>query len=326
LGFCNIAPLRYHFFAMNFKKLVLPIALGIDILIGDPPNRYHPVAWMGSLISWLRRYSPKNGEREKFLFGTILTLGGASLVVAIGSFLTWVLERLPFPLGSILEAALLKATFSLRGLDRAAGEVQVALERDNLPKARRLVSWHLVSRDTSQLSASQVAAATIESVAENASDSTVAPLFFYSLGGLPAALAYRFANTADAMLGYRDAEREWLGKFPARFDDLLNFIPARLTGLLIVLAAKITGDPSSRTREIMRRDARSTESPNAGYPMSAMAGALGVELEKEGQYTLGAGLRPPNPQDIQRSRTLLMLTVGMAAALFYVFRKLTKDE
>jgi len=311
---------------MNCKSLILPIALTIDLLFGDPPNRYHPVAWMGSLIGWLRQFTPQSGEREKFLFGTILTLGGAGLMAAIGVMISKIAQLLPRSLRYLLEAALLKATFSLRGLDRAAGEVQMALEGDDLPEARRLVSWHLVSRDTSQLDESQVAAATIESVAENASDSIIAPLFYYSLGGLPTALAYRFANTADAMLGYRDAEREWLGKFPARFDDVLNFIPARLTGLLIVLAAKLSGDNANQSLEIMQRDAVTTESPNAGYPMSAMAGALGVELEKQGQYNLGAGMRAPHSNDIKRARNLLTIVVSLAVGLFVLVGKMATDE
>ena len=296
--------------------MAIPIALVIDITFGDPPNRYHPVAWMGNLIAWIRRKAPKDGDQVKFAFGALSILGGTALLAGIGELVSKLCQRMPFPLNGLLEAVALKSTFSLSGLDRASSQVQQALERDNLPEARRLLSWHLVSRDTSNLNASQVAAATIESVAENASDSIIAPLFYYTLGGLPAVLSYRFANTADAMLGYRDAEREWLGKFPARFDDVLNFIPARLTGFLIALAARLSGDASAQSIRIIKRDARLTESPNAGYPMSAMAGALGVELEKAGQYNLGAGLRSPNSKDIQKSRHLLAMSVGLATALF----------
>ena len=237
-------------------------------------------------------------------------------MLAIGSAFIRVAKQLPWPLGLLLEAIALKTTFSWRGLDQAASEVQQALEQDDLPEARRLVSWHLVSRETSQLDESQVAAATIESVAENASDGFIAPLVYYSLGGLPAALAYRYANTADAMLGYRDIEREWLGKFPARFDDLLNFIPARLTGLLIVLATKLIGLDSGRSKRIMFRDARTTDSPNAGYPMSAMAGSLGVVLEKSGQYKLGAGNPPPKAYDIGKSRKIFAFATALAVGLF----------
>jgi adenosylcobinamide-phosphate synthase len=194
--------------------------------------------------------------------------------------------------------------------------VQHALEGQKLTEARRLLSWHLVSRDTSQLNESQISAAAIESIAENTSDGMIAPLFFYVLGGLPAAFAYRFANTVDSILGYHDTEYEWLGKFPARFDDMLNFVPARLTGLFIVLSAPFYRASLTKAWNIMWRDSRKTASPNAGIPMSAMAGALGVELEKVDHYRLGQSLRSPSVHDLPRARCLLYVSVWMATLTF----------
>jgi adenosylcobinamide-phosphate synthase len=245
-------------------------------------------------------------------------LVGLAVVCGTGLALNWLVSHLPLPLNWLLTALVLKTTFSLRGLNRAAGEVQAALERNDLQEARRLLSWHLVSRDTSQLSAEQVAAAAVESVAENASDSLVAPLFFYAIGGLPLALAYRFANTADAMLGYHDPEREWFGKIPARLDDVLNFIPARLSGLLLVCAAALSGNSAGNAWLIMFRDARLTASPNAGFPMSAMAGAISIELEKVGHYRLGVGLNVPQTSDLRRARRVYSFTAALAAILFTV--------
>lgn len=223
-----------------------------------------------------------------------------------------------------MEAALLKMTLSARGLTRAAGEVQSALEDNNLPEARRRLSWHLVSRDTSQLDASRVAAATIESVAENSSDGIVAPLFYYALGGLPAALAYRFVNTADAMLGYRDPDHEWLGKAPARLDDVANLLPSRIAAGLLMLAAPLAGADAWRAWRIFQRDKGRTASPNAGRPMSAMAGALNVELEKVGHYKLGAGLRPAVPADVGRSVRLVVLATGLGVGLLVAGLSLTR--
>jgi adenosylcobinamide-phosphate synthase len=192
--------------------------------------------------------------------------------------------------------------------------VQSALEEEKLSEARRLLSWHLVSRDTSGLDAAHISAAAIESVAENASDGSIAPLFFFALGGLPFALAYRFLNTADSMLGYHNAALEWLGKFPARLDDMFNWAPARLAGSCIVLASFFARQASGKTAwRILRRDARLTMSPNAGFLMSAMSGALGVELEKIGHYTLGRGLRQCTPDDLTRARRILRIAVGLAA-------------
>jgi len=288
------------------------LALFLDLLLGDPPNRVHPTAWMGSLIAFLMRFRPRGNRLAELAYGVFVLLVGVALSVLAGIAITQLINSL-IPnyqlLITLITALALKLTISLRGLDRAARDVQSALEADNLPEARKLLSWHLVSRDTSQLDESKVSAAAIESVAENASDGIIAPLFFFALGGLPAAFAYRFINTADSMLGYHDEEREWLGKVPARLDDLLNFIPARLAGLFIALSAPFCGASLTQAWKIMWRDSNQTASPNAGIPMSAMAGALGVELEKINHYALGKGLRLPTSADLARARRILVVAV-----------------
>ncbi len=293
----------------------LGLALILDLLLGDPPNRYHPVAWMGTAIGAARRRAPRQGRLAQFLYGAGLGLGGPAALVGLGYLLEGALDRLPVPLGWLAAAALLKTTFSVRGLAAAAGQIEQALNQGDLSEARRLVGWHLVSRDTSTLDETQVAAATIESVAENTSDGIVAPLLYYALGGLPAALAYRFANTADAMLGYHNPAYEWLGKAPARLDDLANLLPARIGAGLITGAAALAGENARQSWRIWRRDAGKTASPNAGHPMSAMAGALGVELEKVGHYRLGAGGSPPAPGDIRRAVRLMRLVPILLAGL-----------
>ena len=298
--------------------MILFLALAFDFLFGDPPNRFHPTAWMGNLIRFLLRFRPNGNLMAEFFYGIFILLVGILLTAGAGFGVQFIASSLPFWIGILLQAIFLKLTLSLRGLDRAAKEVQLALEEKKLSEAQRLLSWHLVSRDTSQLTESQVSAAAIESVAENASDGIIAPLFFYAIGGLPAAFAYRFANTADSMLGYRDAEREWLGKFPARFDDLLNFIPARLTGLFIILSAPFCKASFQGAWRIMWRDSSQTASPNAGIPMSAMAGALGVELEKVNHYQLGKGLRGASANDITRARRILSVAVLLSALVFLI--------
>jgi adenosylcobinamide-phosphate synthase len=303
-------------FAVRQVAVPVLLALLLDVLFGDPPNRAHPTVWMGGFITRLARVRPHGRPTAEFLFGTCLLLSGLLLCVAAGGAVTWLAGRLPSWPAMLVQALVLKSTFSARGLDRAAKAVEAALRAGDLPEARRLLSWHLVSRDTTRLDEARVSAATIESVAENASDGMVAPLLFHALGGLPLALAYRFANTADSMLGYRDPAREWLGKPAARLDDLLNLIPARLTGLLIVAAACLTGADGRGAWRILRRDAGRTASPNAGVPMSAMAGALGVELEKVGHYVLGAGLRAPGAEDVRRARRLFHVAAALAASSF----------
>lgn len=294
--------------------MVVLLAVLADLALGDPPNRWHPTAWMGSAIVWAGRLRPRaRGPVTDLVAGSVLAVGGTLAAAGAGMAVERLAARLPRPVGTLTVAAALGTTISIRGLDRAAAAVEGSLTAGDLAAARRLLAWHLVSRDTTALSASQVAAATIESVAENASDGVVAPLAWYVAGGLPAALAYRFANTADAMLGYRDPDHEWYGKAAARLDDALNLVPARLTALLLVLAAPIAGGSPAAAWSIMRRDGRRTASPNAGLPMSAMAGALSVSLEKAGCYRLGGGLPDPGPADLRRARNVARTALALGA-------------
>lgn len=298
------------------------VAVAVDTFLPDPPNRFHPVAWMGSAIAAAQRRAPQRGKGRQLLFGGLLALSGSAIVACCGMLLNRLLEWLPDPFRWLGGGLLLKLMLSLRGLAEAGLLIRAALVARDLPEARRLLAWHLVSRDTGRLDASQVAAATIESVAENASDGFVGPLLYYALFGLPGAFAYRFANTADAMVGYRDPAHEWLGKVPARLDDLLNLLPARLTALALVAAAALSGEDSGRAVAIWRRDRRRTASPNAGHPMSVAAGALGVALEKTGHYTLGAGLLPPAAVDIGRMVRLLRpaALLALAASMVLAWR------
>jgi adenosylcobinamide-phosphate synthase len=297
--------------------IALYLALLLDLALGDPPNRYHPVAWMGWLILAMRRLAERKSRQpwSKLAWGVGLVATGLAISIAAGCLMEAGLARLPKIAGWLGEALALKMTLSLRGLAQAARRVGRSLEAGDLAGARAWLYQHLVSRDASQLDESAVAAAAVESVAENASDSVVAPLLYYALAGLPGALAYRFVNTADALVGYRDQRHEWLGWPAARLDDLLNLVPARLTAVLMMLAAPLVGGSTARGWGIWWRDARLTASPNAGHPMSVAAGVLGIELEKAGHYRLGSGLAVATPRDIARSVRLLYATVGCLVAL-----------
>jgi adenosylcobinamide-phosphate synthase len=253
----------------------------------------------------------------QLLYGALVAIGGTLGALSAGRLAEKMTKRLPPPLNWLTQGALLKMTFSVGRLTGVARQIETTLtaEERHLVEARRLVAWHLVSRDTSRLDAHQVAAATIESVAESTSDGIMAPLLAYAVFGLPGAMAYRFANTADSMLGYRDAAREWLGKVPARLDDALNVVPARVTAFLITLGAALVGENARNAWRTWRRDSGKTASPNAGHPMSAMAGALEVELEKVDHYTLGRGHRSPRAGDIGRAVKVTQAVVGLGIPL-----------
>jgi adenosylcobinamide-phosphate synthase len=290
----------------------LLIALLLDLIFGDPPNRFHPVAAMGTFIRWMASHAPASGHIRQFLYGALLIIAGLMLSVLPLIILNiWLSHYLWLAVG--VNALLLKASFSLRRLLEAGRDVETALARDDLPEAQRVVSWHLVSRETRKLDAGHVASAAAESLAENLADSFIAPLLAFAVGGLPLAWAYRFINTADAMIGYHDEKHEYLGKFAARLDDLLNWVPSRLSGVLIVLAAPVVrGNITSAWRVMLAQHARAA-SPNAGWPMSAAAGALGVTLEKMGHYRLEGGPSLPDVHTLHRARQLVFAAATLGA-------------
>ncbi len=292
--------------------LALPLAFALDALAGEYPNLLHPVVWMGNAIGALERLAPKGGRAAQFAHGLLMALGVPALFAAAAWGLLALLR--PWPLAALAaELLLLKSTFAVRALGAAAGEVRAALERDDLPSARHALR-SLCSRDPSSLTEPQLAAAAIESVAENLSDSLVAPLFWYAVAGLPGAIAYRAINTLDASIGYR-GRYEWLGKASARLDDLANLVPARLTAALLLAAGAVAGGRARDGVRILWRDGGRTESPNAGRPMAAMAGLLGVELSKVDHYRLGDPLVPVGASTISRAWRVTRLASALALIL-----------
>jgi adenosylcobinamide-phosphate synthase len=295
---------------------VLWLAVALDLLLGDPPSRYHPVAWIGRLIALGRRLSARVPRELLVLYGVLLiTVVTIIAVMAALAFQT-VAGRLPWPLDLVAQAWLLKCSFSIRGLVTAVWRVRDGLEARDLEAARAAVGRDLVSRPVDDLDEAATASAAVESLAENLTDSWVAPLCFYLVAGLPGAWAYRAVNTADAMIGYREGALEQLGGASARLDDLLNLLPSRLAALAVVAGARIGGESGPRAWTVWRRDGGATSSPNAGQTMAAMAGALGVTLEKRGHYRLGDG-PPPDVAVLDRAVGVFATAaaVTLAAAL-----------
>jgi adenosylcobinamide-phosphate synthase len=295
---------------------VLLVALAIDVILGDPPNPIHPVFWLGKAISLQLRLAPRHSPRAQLAYGAAIVILTLGLLGAGAYFLLDYLREVSTPGYVVLAAFLLKSTFSIRGLDRAALKVKRALEEGDLDQARQELG-SLVSRDTKGLDQSCIVSATVESASENTSDSFVAPLLCFLLLGVPGAVAYRVVNTFDAMIGYH-GQYEYLGKFAARLDDVLNFIPSRISALLIVLAAYVSRKDGRRAWQTMLRDAAKTESPNAGWPMSAAAGALRTRLEKAGHYQLGDPNNPLTPGMIVSAVRLVNVVAIMWVGLCLV--------
>jgi len=286
---------------------MLSIALAVDLVLGEPPRPIHPVVWMGKVASFLEKRGAEQPRLVQFVYGLGMSLFLVGLFAASTYFILFYLKSLSFVAYVIIGAALLKSTFSLKELRGAALRVKELLLREKLDEARCEL-YSLVSRDTGGLPEPLVVSATVESVAENTCDSFVAPLFYFLLFGVPGAIAYRVVNTLDAMVGYR-GKYEYLGKFASKLDDVLNFIPARLTALLLVLASFLSGRGARASWQVALSEHSRTESPNAGWTMAAVAGALNVQLEKVGHYKLGKAGVPLIPGTIDASLKLIQMAV-----------------
>lgn len=251
------------------------------------------------------------------------TWSGACLVAAGGCGSWFVGERLAkSPRRYLRGAVALSWVISLRELVAAGRRVRAALEAGDLQGARASLGKDLVSRDTSALAAGEVVGAAVQSLAENLNDAFVAPLFWALIGGPGAAYAYRFVNTADAVLGYRTPELHHFGWAAARTDDLLGWLPARLAAAGIVMAAPLTSASAAGAIRAIRSSAGATPSPNGGWPMAAAAGALDVRLEKRGAYVLHPRGREPRVADLRRAEGLVLsaaaVTVGLMVGMWRI--------
>jgi adenosylcobinamide-phosphate synthase len=302
--------------ALGSGPAALAVALVLDGALGEPPEAVHPVVWMGRAVGALIPPDPPRAGLATLLRGAGTALGGAALSAAAAGGLALAARRAPRWLRSAVEGVELWPLLALRTLLRAAERVGDALQDGDLAGARDELRW-LVGRDRAELSAALIASAAVESVAENLSDSVIAPLLYARLGGPAGAALHRFANTADAMVGYRDRHRLG-GRVAARLDDLLGLVPARATGLLVAAAAPAGGGSPAAAIRALRRDGAQTASPNAGRPMAAMAGALGVRLEKPGHHVLNPQGAAPTAADVGRSvriaRAATVLALGGVAA------------
>ncbi|MFC1916631.1 cobalamin biosynthesis protein [Chloroflexota bacterium] len=287
--------------------LILSLALIIDLALGEPPRPIHPVAWMGKVTSFLERGGTGQSRSAQFVYGTGMTLFLIGLFTTATYFMLFYLKSLSFVAYVVMGSALLKSTFSMKELRVVALSIKEFLLTEKLDEARRELR-SLVSRDTQHLPKPLLVSATIESVAENTCDSFVAPLFYFLLFGVPGAIAYRVVNTLDAMVGYR-GKYEYLGKFASKLDDVLNFIPARLTALLFIVASFLSGRGARASWQVALSEHSKTESPNAGWTMAAVAGALNVQLEKVGHYKLGKANVPLIPETIDVALKLMLISM-----------------
>ena len=298
----------------------------LDFLFGDPVWLYHPVRLIGNFISFgekkLRGIFGKK-EKGELAAGTVLWFLTAGFSFVIPFLVLWGAQRLHPALRFLIESFWCYQILAARCLVRESGKVYDRLKEKDLPGARKAVSM-IVGRDTENLTEEGVTKAAVETVAENTSDGVTAPLLFLILGGAPFGFLYKAVNTMDSMLGYKNEKYLYFGRFPAKMDDVFNFIPSRVTALFMIAAAFLTGMDGKNAWMIWRRDRRKHASPNSAQTESVCAGALRVRLAGDAVYFgklhkkeyLGDPLRPIEPEDIRRAGRLMYVTAFLVLLVF----------
>jgi len=296
--------------------LVVFFALILDFILGDPKNRFHPTVLIGKLIEKIVPYTINHSPNSEKSRGIILVIIVLGIVITLVSFISLGFSNIMYIISFNLVASaitigvgalLLKTTIAIRGMEEHATAVMDAIENGDLDSARNNLAM-IVKRNTRDLDKNHVISGTLESIGENTVDGITGPLFYFAFFGLPGAFAYRAVNTIDSMIGYKNSIFKNVGWFGANCDKILNYLPARITGLVMILGAMILGNDWKGSYQIMKRDGLKPESPNSGYPMAALAGALGAKLEKINQYTLGEGNQKLNKDHIKSAIALMKVT------------------
>lgn len=306
----------------------LPMLVGfvIDIFVGDPYNFPHPIRAIGTLIAKLEKF-----VRERF---KNLRKGGVflALIVLIVSTLVplavlFVCHKINIYLGLAVESVMCWQLVAARCLQKESMKVCRAVEEKDIEKARKAVSM-IVGRDTDVLDETGIVKAAVETVAENTSDGVTAPIMYIALGGVPLGFFYKAANTMDSMIGYTNEKYNDIGRFAAKLDDVLNFIPSRLTALAMILSAYLLGADGKNAAKIWKRDRRKHASPNSAQTESVCAGALDIRLAGDAYYFgelhkkefIGDDIRTPESEDIRRANRLMYCTSVIVLIVSAVLR------
>lgn len=294
-------------------------ALVIDAICGDPRNRYHPTAWTGSLVARLVTVQTRRISRRTWGAITVVTACAATAIpagVLLHVLHDIIMPEYPIPatiLYGVMGAILLKSALAVRGMERHALLVWRQLERDDISAAGdRLAA--IVKRKTGGMDRARICSGTVESIAENTVDGVTGSLFYMGILGPAGALMHRAVSTIDSMVGYRTPSLSEVGQAGAICDTALNWIPARLTGILMAVAGTILGYSGAGALRAIRQDARRPDSVNSGYTMAAMAGALGITLEKPDVYSVGCG-RAARAGDILAAIRVMKCTVWLFALI-----------
>ncbi len=306
----------FNVFFLVDSLLIFALAFFIDVVFGEIPNKIHPTVLMGKTIAHLKPKIKSAKPQIEKANGILLCLIVIMLFAIPTYLILWTIRLLPGWLGWLLyilaAAILLKSSFAVASMKRYTMPIAVALRNKDIDGAKKWLHF-IVRRDPKTLDEHHVISAAVESIAESTTDGITSPFFFFALFGVPGALAYRAINTLDSMVGYKDSEHANIGWFSAKMDTITNYVPTRLTATFMVVSAMLLRRNWKNSWRILCRDKNKTASPNAGWTISAMAGALSTQLEKVGCYALGDG-KNISPEDIVKALHIMSLT----AVLFSV--------
>lgn len=313
---------------MKSLILILPMMIGfiIDLILGDPYSLPHPIRFIGLLISRLEKFvrSRFNNLHKGGIFLAVIVL---VISTAVPLAILIVCYKVNVVLGVAVESIMCWQLVAARCLQKESMKVYHAIKENDVEKARKAVSM-IVGRDTDVLDETGIIKAAVETVAENTSDGVTAPIMYIALGGAALGFFYKAANTMDSMIGYKNEKYAEIGRFAARFDDLLNFIPSRLTALAMIFSAYIMRFDVRNAFYIWKRDRRKHASPNSAQTESVCAGALDIRLAGDAYYFgelhkkefIGDDIRSPENEDIRRANRLMYCTSVVVLVLSLTFR------
>lgn len=315
---------------MTISLVALVMGYILDLIFGDPYWMPHPVRFIGNLISILekviRRFMPKT-KRGEYIGGIILTVMVVSISMVIPLVIILMAKSINTYLALTVETFMCYQILATKSLKVESMKVYDELAKNDLPSARKAVSM-IVGRDTKDLTFSGVAKAAVETVAENTSDGIIAPMIFIAIGGAPMGFFYKAINTMDSMVGYKNEKYINFGRFAAKLDDVVNYLPARISAYEMILSSFFLKYDYKNAFKIYKRDRYNHASPNSAQTESVCAGALDIQLAGNAYYfgklyekpTIGDNIREINYDDIKKANRLLYCTSFISIVIISIIK------
>lgn len=300
---------------MWYSLIAVIIGFILDLIFGDPHVLWHPIRLIGRLIVYtekrLRKITP-NTKKGELIGGICLVIIVASISTGIPVIILYCLYQWTPIAGVITESIFCYQLLATKSLKVESMKVYEALSRGDVEAGRKAVSM-IVGRDTEKLSETEIVKATVETIAENTSDGSIAPMLFMIIGGAGFGFFYKAINTMDSMVGYQNDNYRYFGRTAAKMDDVLNYIPARISAYIMMIATVFTKYSTKDGWRIYRRDRYNHASPNSAHTEAVVAGALQIQLAGAGYYfgklyhkkTIGDAIQPVQCEDIKRANQLL---------------------